>query len=788
MTKLKVLSVTSEIYPLIKTGGLADVTGALPKAVAAEGVDMRTLVPGYPAVLGALEEAQELLTFPGLFGTARLLAGKSHGLTLYVLDAPYLYGRPGNPYTAPDGTDWPDNAYRFGALAKVAAEIGLGLLPAFEPDVVHMHDWQAALTAAYLHYSGKAAPGMVITVHNLAFQGQFPAELVMPLGLPPASFAMDGVEHYGKVGFLKAALQLADRITTVSPTYAMEIMQAENGMGFEGLLRARSAQVSGILNGIDTAVWDPANDPALTKGFDAGHLDARASNKLVLRNVMGLNQEPGALLVGVVSRLSGQKGIDLLLEALPTLLGEGMQLVLLGSGEAELERQLLAAAGAYPGKIGVKIGYDETLAHRIQGGSDALLVPSRFEPCGLTQLAALRYGAVPVVARVGGLSDTVIDANEMALAAGVPTGVQFYPVNGDSLAVALWRTARLFRDRHTWRTMQKNGMETDVSWRRPAHRYASLYLELHGSKGGVAASRGGRSNVVSIDIAGADSARGKAPGVEAVGLEAGKSKAAGVEPVSLEAGKGIVAGVEPASREAGKGIVAGVQPASLDAGMGKVAGVETASLDAGNGKAVGVETASLEAGNGKAAGMEMTSLEAWNGKVAGVEMASLEAGKSKVAGVEPASPEAGNGKVAGVEMASLEAGKSKVAGVEPASLEAGKGKVVGVEPASFEASMGKVAGAGMASPEGWKSKPVGIEPASLEDERGKAADAGAASLEDTDDKVAGVEPAGFGVGKDKAASAETAGPENTKSSDSSTGAGASEGEADNVVSIAWRDA
>ena len=532
MTKLKVLSVTSEIYPLIKTGGLADVTGALPKALAAEGVDMRTLVPGYPAVLGALEEAQELLTFPGLFGTARLLAGKSHGLTLYVLDAPYLYGRPGNPYTAPDGTDWPDNAYRFGALAKVAAEIGLGLLPAFEPDVVHMHDWQAGLTAAYMHYSGKAAPGMVITVHNLAFQGQFPAELVMPLGLPPASFAMDGVEHFGKVGFLKAALQLADRITTVSPTYAMEIMQSENGMGFEGLLRARSAQVSGILNGIDTAVWDPANDPALTKGFDAAHLDARAANKAVLRNVMGLNQEPGALLVGVVSRLSGQKGMDLLLEALPTLLGEGMQLVLLGSGEAELERQLLAAAEAYPGKIGVNIGYDEALAHRIQAGSDALLVPSRFEPCGLTQLAALRYGAVPVVARVGGLSDTVIDANEMALAAGVPTGVQFYPVTGDSLAVALWRTARLFRDRNTWRTMQKNGMETDVSWRRPAHRYASLYLGLRGSRGGAAASHGGRSNVVSIDIAGADSARGKAPGVEAVSLEAGREPRALNRPAS----------------------------------------------------------------------------------------------------------------------------------------------------------------------------------------------------------------------------------------------------------------
>jgi starch synthase len=770
MTKLKVLSVTSEIYPLIKTGGLADVTGALPKALVAEGVDMRTLVPGYPAVLGALEEAQELLTFPGLFGTARLLAGKSHGLTLYVLDAPYLYGRPGNPYTAPDGTDWPDNAYRFGALAKVAAEIGLGLLPAFEPDVVHMHDWQAALTAAYMHYSGKAAPGMVITVHNLAFQGQFPAELVMPLGLPPASFAMDGVEHYGKVGFLKAALQLADRITTVSPTYAMEIMQSENGMGFEGLLRARSAQVSGILNGIDTAVWDPANDPALAKGFDAAHLDARAANKAALRNVMGLNQEPGALLVGVVSRLSGQKGMDLLLEALPTLLGEGMQLVLLGSGEAELERQLLAAAEAYPGKIGVNIGYDEALAHRIQAGSDALLVPSRFEPCGLTQLAALRYGAVPVVARVGGLSDTVIDANEMALAAGVPTGVQFYPVTGDSLAVALWRTARLFRDRNIWRTMQKNGMETDVSWHRPAHNYASLYLELRGSKGGAAASPGGRSNVVSIDIAGADSARGKAAGVEAVSLEAGKS--AGFEPVNLEAVMGKVAGFEPASPEAGKGKVAGIETASLEAGMSKVADVEPTSPEAGKGKVADVEPASPEAGMGKVAGVELVSHEVGMGKVADVKSASLEAGMRKVAGVELVSLEAGMSKVAEVEPASLEAGMGKVAGIETFSLEAGKGKVAGVEPASLEDGNAEVAG---------------IELAAFEDGEGEGADAGAASLEDTHGEGADVEPAGFEVVQGRAASAETAAPENARSSDSSAGAEASEDEADNVMSIAWRD-
>ncbi len=479
MTRVKVLSVASEIYPLIKTGGLADVTGALPGALANEGVDMRTLIPGYPAVLAALEDAQELMVFPGLFGTARLLVAKAHGLNLFVLDAPYLYGRPGNPYVGPDGMDWPDNAYRFAALGKVAAEIGLGLLTAFVPDIVHMHDWQAGLTAAYMHYSGRTAPGTVMTIHNIAFQGQFPAELVMPLGLPPAAFAIDGVEHFGAIGFLKAGLQFADRITTVSPTYAFEIMQPETGMGFEGLLQARAAQVSGILNGIDTAVWDPAKDPLIGKLYDAGRLDSRAANKAILQNALGLRQDGGSLVVGVVSRLSWQKGLDLLLEALPVLVSDGMQLALLGSGEAELEAKFQAAAETYPGQIGATIGYDEALAHRIQAGADVLLIPSRFEPCGLTQLCALRYGAVPVVARVGGLCDTIIDANEMALAAGAATGVQFSPVTTDNLAQALGKTAKLFRDRPAWRTMQKNGMTTDVSWRRPARRYAALYRELN---------------------------------------------------------------------------------------------------------------------------------------------------------------------------------------------------------------------------------------------------------------------------------------------------------------------
>ncbi|MGO8954083.1 MAG: glycogen synthase GlgA [Rhodomicrobium sp.] len=482
MTPLKVLSVASEIYPLIKTGGLADVAGALPGALKNEGVDMRTLIPGYPAVLAALEEAQQLTSFRGVRGgMARLLAGTAHSLKLFVLDAPVYFARPGNPYVAPDGTDWPDNALRFAALAKVAAEIGLGSLPGFVPDVLHLHDWQAGLTAAYLHYSGKTAvPATVMTIHNLAFQGQFPAELLQQLGLPPVALAWDGVEHYGAIGFLKAGLQLADWITTVSPAYAWEIQQPETGLGFEGLLSARANRFSGVLNGIDTQVWDPATDSRIAANYDAAHLSARAANKAALQDSLGLHQETAAPVAGVVTRLSWQKGLDLLLEALPVLLEEGMQLALLGSGDAELETKFQEAAETYPGRIGVALGYDETLAHRIQAGADMLLVPSRYEPCGLTQLCALRYGAVPVVARVGGLSDTIIDANEMALAAGVATGVQFFPVTSDSLAAALRRAARLFRDGAAWRVMQKNGMATDVSWRQPARRYASLYRDLCG--------------------------------------------------------------------------------------------------------------------------------------------------------------------------------------------------------------------------------------------------------------------------------------------------------------------
>ena len=479
MTALAVLSVASEVYPLVKTGGLADVAGALPAALAAEGVAVRTLVPGYPRVMEALEAGTAVHAFADLFGgPARLVAGTAAGLDLIALDAPHLFARDGNPYVGPDGRDWPDNAFRFAALARAAADVGLGRTGLPVPDVLHAHDWQAALAPAYLHYAGGARPGTVVTVHNLAFQGQFPAELLGPLGLPAHAYAVDGVEYYGTIGYLKAGLQLADRITTVSPTYAAEILEPEAGMGLDGLLRARAGVVAGIINGIDTRVWDPAADPLLPAAFDARRLKARGKSKAALQQALGLAVEPGALLIGVVSRLSWQKGLDLLVDALPVLVGEGAQLALLGAGEPALEQGFAAAQARWPGRIGCRIGYDEGLAHLIQGGSDAILVPSRFEPCGLTQLCAMRYGAVPIVARVGGLADTVIDANEMALAAGVATGIHVAPIGRERLEAALRRAATLWNDPPTWRRLQKNGMATDVSWTNPARRYAALYRDI----------------------------------------------------------------------------------------------------------------------------------------------------------------------------------------------------------------------------------------------------------------------------------------------------------------------
>jgi starch synthase len=476
---MNVLSVTSELFPLIKTGGLADVTGALPQALAAEGIAVVTLIPGYPSVLAALTAPELILDIPDLFGgSARVVRGAAGGLDVIAIDAPHLFARPGNPYQGPEGLDWPDNAFRFAALGRVAAQLAQGRAAPFQPDILHLHDWQSGLAAAYLRQHSDIKPGIVTTIHNLAFQGLFPASLLAAVDLQPDQFSLDGVEFHGAISYLKSALVYADRITTVSPTYADEIRSPEGGMGLDGVLRARGADMFGILNGIDTAVWNPESDTLIEARYGRTQLARRDANKAALQRRFGLKQDKRVALCGVVSRLSWQKGLDVLLDALPVLRGHGMQLAVLGSGEPGIEAGFRVAAQANAGQIGCIIGYDEALAHLMQAGADFLLVPSRFEPCGLTQLCALRYGSVPVVSRSGGLADTVIDANAAALTQAVATGVQFATVTRAALDHALGRVASLWRDQPVWRRLQRNGMSMDVSWQKPAAQYAALFRAL----------------------------------------------------------------------------------------------------------------------------------------------------------------------------------------------------------------------------------------------------------------------------------------------------------------------
>jgi len=476
---IRVLSVGSEIYPLVKTGGLADVMGALPLPLTAAGAETITMIPGYPAVLSALTKAAPVHGFDDLFGgPARVLRGQAASLDLLVVDAPHLFARGGNPYLDPTGIEWADNGPRFAGLGAAAAALGTGIVPDLAFDIVHAHDWQAAMAAVYLRFHDGPRPGTILTVHNLAFQGRYRASLFPRLGLPDAAFSLNGLEYYGDVSFLKGGLSYADRLTTVSPTYAREITSVENGMGLDGLLRHRADVLSGIMNGIDGKTWNPATDPLIPARFSARRLGDRAINKAALQRRMGLEENSDALLVGVVSRLTSQKGLDMLLEQLDTMVADGMQLALLGSGDPDLEHAFMAAAEWHLGSVGCVLGYDEPLAHLIQAGCDALLAPSRFEPCGLTQLYALRYGAIPVVSRVGGLADSVIDANDAALSAGVATGIQFSPVTSEALDVALHRLLALWRDRPAWERVQQNGMAAEVSWRGPANRYVALYKSI----------------------------------------------------------------------------------------------------------------------------------------------------------------------------------------------------------------------------------------------------------------------------------------------------------------------
>jgi starch synthase len=480
--KLKVLFATSEVAPLIKTGGLADVSAALPVALNVLGVDIRVLVPGYPQVMQVLKTRSRVATLPGLPGVpaANLIASKlPSGLPLLVVECP-IYDRAGGPYQNGSAIDWPDNDLRFGLLSYVGALLSTPASPfaAWNPDIVHCNDWQTGLTPVYLNYVRGPKARTVMTIHNLAYQGIFPPQSANRLGLPPQAFTIDGVEYYGNMSFLKGGLQFADRITTVSPTYAREIQSEPLGMGLQGLLSRRKDVLSGILNGIDVDAWDPESDPYIERYYNVSRLAAKQDNKRALQLRMSLQDEQQTPLFGVVSRLTDQKGLDVLAEIADELVKLPAQLVVLGSGDPALQRSFQDLAHLHPGRIAVQIGFDEGLSHQIEAGADLFAMPSRFEPCGLNQMYSQRYGTPPVVHGTGGLSDSVVDCTPATLKDRTATGFVFTPLDPVTMLENCRRAVAVYGDQRTWRQLQKNGMQRDFSWESRAQQYLDLYRAL----------------------------------------------------------------------------------------------------------------------------------------------------------------------------------------------------------------------------------------------------------------------------------------------------------------------
>jgi starch synthase len=477
---MRILQVAAEIFPLVKTGGLADVVGALPVALADQGAEVRLLLPGLPAITESVLHPRLVWEGGPLFGAARiaLRLGRmpySH-LPVYVLDAPWFFRRPGSPYQSPRGEEWSDNLARFALLGWVAAHLAGGELdPGWTPAIVHAHDWHAAMSCAYMAAHPGTTAASVFTIHNLAYQGLFAQADFGQLGLPAAFLRSHGLEYHGQLSFMKAGLTYARRVTTVSPTYAREITTHEFGCGLDGVIRSRHGDVSGILNGVDTTIWDPATDTALPAFYDAQAPAGKALCKAMLQRELGLGLDPDAPVFGVVSRLTAQKGLDLMLAALPALLAGGAQLALQGTGDAALEAAFLEAARAHPGRVAVRIGYDEVFAHRLIAGADLILVPSRFEPCGLTQLYAFRYGSIPVVRATGGLVDTVVDTNPDTLARGTASGFTFDAIDPLALEHALGRALEAHADRELWTRLVRHVMRQDWSWEHSGREYVRLF-------------------------------------------------------------------------------------------------------------------------------------------------------------------------------------------------------------------------------------------------------------------------------------------------------------------------
>ncbi|MBV9522466.1 MAG: glycogen synthase GlgA, partial [Alphaproteobacteria bacterium] len=478
---------SAESFPLAKTGGLGDVCSALPAALAQLGADVRLMIPAYPQALDTILHKRVVAEFSNLLGEpgCRLLAGymPDSRLPVLLMDVPQLFRRAGGLYQDADGQDWRDNHRRFAVLCHAAAQVALGsVLPGWRPDIVHANDWHTGLLPALLRQGGPGAPKSVFTIHNLAFQGNFPTQVFPELGLAAETLSPEGLEFYGQVSFLKAGIRYSDRLTTVSPSYAREILTPEHGCGLEGLLRRRAADLVGILNGVNYDIWCPSRDAELPRQYTPDELSGKEACKAALQQEAGLPERPEAPLMIFVNRLTHQKMADIVLEGIPAAAAAGAQIIVHGEGDRAFEAGFIALARQFPEQVVTRIGYAEPLAHRMHAGADIALTPSRFEPCGLTTMYAMRYGAVPVTRSVGGLADTVRDADCAREGMAHGTGFVFDEPSVEELASCMRRAIQRFADGEAWRPLQRRAMKRDFGWERSARRYFAVYEGVLASK------------------------------------------------------------------------------------------------------------------------------------------------------------------------------------------------------------------------------------------------------------------------------------------------------------------
>lgn len=476
----KILFVTSEAHPLIKTGGLADVSGSLPKALADLSQDIRLIIPKYQAVKTHGEDIRYLCSLRVDNRNVNILETRmpESKVIVWLVDYPGFYNYPGNPYVDEEGNAWPNNAERFALFCRVAVEIAMDRInQGWKPDIVHCNDWQSGLVPALLSLESDR-PATVFTIHNMAYQGLFPVSTATALNLPGQLVHPEGLEFHSLLSFIKGGLVFSDHITTVSPTYALEIQTPDFGYGLEGLLAYRNDVLTGIINGIDLDQWNPETDPYIAETYKPASLNKKQFNKSELQRRMGLPVNDHVPLFGLIGRLVEQKGIDLILDCLPEMIAMPMQFVLLGSGDKGYEKKLANLSHLYPDKIAINIGYDESLAHLIEAGSDIFLMPSRFEPCGLNQMYSQRYGTIPIVRKTGGLADTVVDSLPHTIADDTATGIIFNEASAGSLLEAIKRSIILYGNRDAWKKIQLNGMKKDFSWQQSAKQYLALYQSL----------------------------------------------------------------------------------------------------------------------------------------------------------------------------------------------------------------------------------------------------------------------------------------------------------------------